>query len=165
MRDRNLLSLSRLSLLGRLPGVYWGVYRESSSLLGPVVPLFRALSGLLKFTVRRHKFNADLFSSWAGLHEGRVDSPPPPRSKSVRGLVTCYLSLASLAPALGAASRILVGAVRMPVRARYWFNRGRERGEWSGGERENDAALKMPVHSLPLVSLLGGKDLGFGVEN
>jgi len=31
----------------------------SSSRLGPVVPLFRALSGRLKFTVRRHKFNED----------------------------------------------------------------------------------------------------------
>jgi len=31
----------------------------SSSLLGPVVPSFRALSGRLDFTVRRHKFNKD----------------------------------------------------------------------------------------------------------
>ena len=29
------------------------------SLLGPVDPSFRALSGRLKFTVRRHKFNTD----------------------------------------------------------------------------------------------------------
>ena len=29
----------------------------SSSLLGPVDPSFRALSGRLKFTARRHKFN------------------------------------------------------------------------------------------------------------
>ena len=34
----------------------------SSSLLGPVVPSFRALSGRLKFTVRRHKFNKDCLS-------------------------------------------------------------------------------------------------------
>jgi len=33
--------------------------RVSSSLLGPVDPSFRALSGRLKFTVRRHKFNKD----------------------------------------------------------------------------------------------------------
>ena len=32
-------------------------------LLGPVYPSFRALSGRLRFTVRRHKFNKDLFSS------------------------------------------------------------------------------------------------------
>ena len=32
------------------------------SLLGPVVPSFRALSGRLKFTIRRHKFNKDLLS-------------------------------------------------------------------------------------------------------
>ena len=34
----------------------------SSSLLGPVDPSFRALSGRLKFTVRRHKFNKDILS-------------------------------------------------------------------------------------------------------
>ena len=33
------------------------VHRVSSNLLGPVVPSFRASSGRLKFTVRRHKFN------------------------------------------------------------------------------------------------------------
>jgi len=35
------------------------VHRVSSSLLGPVVPSFRALSRRLKFTVRRHKVNED----------------------------------------------------------------------------------------------------------
>jgi len=30
--------------------------------LGPVDPSFRALSGRLKFTVRRHKFNKDSLS-------------------------------------------------------------------------------------------------------
>ena len=43
-----------------LHGVYDGV---SSSLLGPVDPSFRARSGRLKFTVRRHKFNDDSFFS------------------------------------------------------------------------------------------------------
>jgi len=38
------------------------VHRVSSSLLGPVVPPFRALSGRLKGTVRRHKFNKDSLS-------------------------------------------------------------------------------------------------------
>ena len=39
------------------------VYRQS--LLGPVVPSIRALSGRLKFAVRRHKFDEDslFFSS------------------------------------------------------------------------------------------------------
>ena len=37
--------------------------QQSSSLLGPVDPSFRALSGRLKFTVRRHKFNKDSLSS------------------------------------------------------------------------------------------------------
>jgi len=41
------------------PECLWIVHRVSSSLLGPVVPSFRALSGRLKFTVRRHKFNKD----------------------------------------------------------------------------------------------------------
>ena len=36
--------------------------RVSSSLLGPLVPSFRALSGRLKFTVRRDKFNKDFLS-------------------------------------------------------------------------------------------------------
>jgi len=38
------------------------VHRVSSSLLGPLDPSFRALSGRLKFTVRRHKFNNDSLS-------------------------------------------------------------------------------------------------------
>jgi len=38
------------------------LHRVSSSLLGPVAPSFRALSGRLKFTVRRHKFNTDLIA-------------------------------------------------------------------------------------------------------
>ena len=35
------------------------VHRIWSSLSGPVDPSFRALSGRLKFTIRRHKFNKD----------------------------------------------------------------------------------------------------------
>jgi len=35
----------------------WVVHCVSSSLLGPAVPSFRALSGRFTFTVRRHKFN------------------------------------------------------------------------------------------------------------
>jgi len=38
-------------------------HRVSSSLLGPVVPSLRALSGRFDFTVRRHKFNKDSLSS------------------------------------------------------------------------------------------------------
>ena len=38
------------------------LYIVSSSLPGPVVPSFRALSGRLKFTARRHKFNQDSLS-------------------------------------------------------------------------------------------------------
>ena len=40
-------------------GVWFMVYRVSSSLLGLVVPSVRALSGRLKFSVRRHKFKKD----------------------------------------------------------------------------------------------------------
>ena len=36
------------------------MYRQSP--VGPVDPSFRALSGRLKFTARRHKFNKDPFS-------------------------------------------------------------------------------------------------------
>ena len=35
------------------------VHRVSSSILGPMDHSFRALTGCLKFTVRRHKFNKD----------------------------------------------------------------------------------------------------------
>ena len=45
------------------------VHRVLSSLLGPVDPSFRALSGRLKFTVQRHKFNIDSLSCGA---DGRV---------------------------------------------------------------------------------------------
>ena len=40
-----------------IPNVTLG--QDAWVLLGPVDPSFRALSGRLKFTVRRHKFNAD----------------------------------------------------------------------------------------------------------
>ena len=45
------------------------LYRRSP--LGPVNPSFRALSGRLKFTVRRHKFNKDSIICLAvfGAHE------------------------------------------------------------------------------------------------
>ena len=38
------------------------VHRVSSSLLGPVVPSFRTISGRLAFTARRHKSNKDSLS-------------------------------------------------------------------------------------------------------
>ena len=43
-----------------------GGWKVSPSLVGPVDPSFRALSGRLKFTVRRHKFNTDsiLLGRW-----------------------------------------------------------------------------------------------------
>ena len=44
-------------------------HRVSSSLSGPVVPSFRALSGRLNFTVRRHKFNKDSLFSWGGSYQ------------------------------------------------------------------------------------------------
>jgi len=47
----------------------WRLEGVSSSLLGPVDPSFRALSGRLKFTVRRHKFNKDSFSWQVGTDE------------------------------------------------------------------------------------------------
>ena len=53
------LSIHReYTLSGRVSGPNPFV-RVSSSLLGPVDPSFRALSGRLKFTVRPHKFNKD----------------------------------------------------------------------------------------------------------
>ena len=39
---------------------FYTVYRQSP--LGPIEPSFRALSGRLKFTVRRHQFNKEFLS-------------------------------------------------------------------------------------------------------
>ena len=58
--------MARLRMAGtaiRTPVAYrfYIVYRQSPS--GPVNPSFRALSGRLEFTVRRHKFNQDSLTS------------------------------------------------------------------------------------------------------
>jgi len=56
----------RVRLVG--PAIVMGGVREvgrgryTQSPLGPVHPSFRAISGRLKFTVRRHKFNKDFLS-------------------------------------------------------------------------------------------------------
>ena len=55
------------AILPRLVGV-------SPSRLGPVDPSFRALSGHLKFTVRRHKFNKDSHS--VGARQGQMRLVP-----------------------------------------------------------------------------------------
>ena len=57
------------------------VHRVSSSLLGHVDPSFRALSGRLKFTARRHKFNKDSIPSGSGKTKSldQVMSLCPPR--------------------------------------------------------------------------------------
>jgi hypothetical protein len=44
------------------------------SILGPVDPAFRALSGRLKFTVQRHKFNSDSLTSDLGVNAPEVSS-------------------------------------------------------------------------------------------
>jgi len=49
-----------------------GGSRVSLSRVGPVDPAFRALSGRLKFTVRRHKFNKDSLSRGSPDSEGEV---------------------------------------------------------------------------------------------
>ena len=53
------------------------VHRASSSLLGPVVSSFRALSGRLKITVRRHTFNKDSFSWLGRMLAGLVNKTRP----------------------------------------------------------------------------------------
>ena len=53
----------------------------SPSLLGPVDPSVRNLSGRLKFTVRRHKFNTD---SLIGFPAGQPTREPTPASDSVK---------------------------------------------------------------------------------
>jgi len=66
---------------------WWGprvspeaLWNHVSSSLGPVDPSLRALSGRLKFTVRRHKFNRDSLSSLESLEswfQGRWGSQRP----------------------------------------------------------------------------------------
>jgi len=53
------------TLISEVPLHRYDVHRVPSSLVGPVDPSFRALSGRLEFTVRRHKFNKDsLVRGW-----------------------------------------------------------------------------------------------------
>ena len=54
--------IDRVSTIQKLGGSKV-INRISSSLLGPVVPLFRAISGFLMCTVRRHEINKDSLSS------------------------------------------------------------------------------------------------------
>ena len=53
------VSYERGAQVGAFPWVRICLYRVSSSILGPVDPSFRVLSGRLKFTVRRQNFNED----------------------------------------------------------------------------------------------------------
>ena len=53
---------------------FYIVYRQSP--LGPVDPSCRALSGRLKFTVRRHKFNKGSLSE-TGILDERDGHPKP----------------------------------------------------------------------------------------
>ena len=67
----DLLMVER-SLGSRVQAVFVEVvHRVWSSLLGAVDPSFRALSGRLKFTVRRHKFNKDSLVQGGFLGVGR----------------------------------------------------------------------------------------------
>ena len=58
-RERTLTTFPSTSGACERCGVHYILHRVTSSLLGPVDPSFGALSGRLKFTVRRHKFNED----------------------------------------------------------------------------------------------------------
>ena len=82
-------------------------HRVSSSLLGPVVPSFRALSGRLNFTVRRHKFNKD------SLPFGRGPQPAVHRP----GRQDLYSNLEGGIPADGRCGKS-AGLETHPARAR-----------------------------------------------
>ena len=65
------------------------VHRVSSSLVGPVISSFRALSGRLKFPVRRHKFIQDSLPCCMLCMD-----PTPARNPSTCGaLLFCRVSL------------------------------------------------------------------------
>ena len=67
----------------------YDVHRVSSSLLGPVDPSCRALSGRLKFTVRRHKLNKDSLPWSPSSYSTRQWRPRPafPPRKSIEQIV------------------------------------------------------------------------------
>ena len=65
MSEVPLYSRERTRVVCRFEGSGFAVSGfgfEVDGCAGPVVPSFRALSGRLKFTVRRHKFNKDSLS-------------------------------------------------------------------------------------------------------
>ena len=64
------------------------MYRQSP--LGAVDPSFRALSGRLKFTVRRHKLNEDSVSSAGG--DARARAHHPARERGLLRLMTALES-------------------------------------------------------------------------
>ena len=73
-----------------------GVHCVSSSLLGPVDPSFRALSGPLKITVRRHKFNEDSFfckhPPWIRIMYEKLITKLLERRCAFRGSLQGYLA-------------------------------------------------------------------------
>ena len=84
--------------------------QPSSSPLDPVVPSFRALSGRLKFTVRRHQFNKDslpqtLACSAGGKRRGCTRRRRRQSASSSRLSSFTHLTLDSLGPPQGEARR------------------------------------------------------------
>ena len=61
--NRDSFRIRRVRDNPNVSGLWIRAGRVSSSLLGPVVPSFRALSSRLKFTARRYEFNEDSVSS------------------------------------------------------------------------------------------------------
>ena len=59
----------------------WVFSYERGTPVGPVVPSFRALSGRLKLTVRRHKSNKDSLSA-----QGYLADKKPPHPGTLVGL-------------------------------------------------------------------------------
>ena len=64
---------SRFMVLGSGIGI-WGLELGGIARLDPVVPSFRALSGRLKFMVRRHKFNKDSLACVQRRRPGKVQT-------------------------------------------------------------------------------------------
>ena len=84
--------------------------QPSSSPLDPVVPSFRALSGRLKFTVRRHQFNKDslpqtLACSAGGKRRGCTRRRRRQSASSSRLSSFTHLTFDSLGPPQGEARR------------------------------------------------------------
>jgi len=122
------------------------VDRVSSSLLGPVDPSFRALSGRLKFTVRRHKFNDN------SPFSARPSCESFPRKGEVSAYAERIQTQQDLQNGLGANAGVHeqgiwllgLGVVRLAsgdAKGLFWCGSGEPHGRFSGLSGHSGASV------------------------